>query len=637
MPTPQEVFKLCKQGRLDEALEAGRACLAENPTDEWAKKALGWTLYKLAYKRLDENDIEAARALVEEIDEIAFLEEDEILGPKMRTLRDRLAPGGRLWVQANQAEKAGNLDEAIRLYHEALAKFPDNDRLKLSCGWAIRKKLRSLVRTESPPLRRIDRLVRQFALLDLPRKELVSRLVLDDVTRLANRYESFFGFATRWFGLENLPDEDYHSTHKNGKVYQGRAMRVIKAVAKAAMKQDKPEEVLAVIPFIDKAIKFADDDFWLKYYKGKLFLKAKQYEEARRFLLPVVRAKCSESWAWFILAHTYMNTDPEKAIACLCRAIEEQKDELYLTNVRLELAKLLANQGETGPASYELIQVRDFKETAGLKLPSELVTLMKADWFDPSAVPPSNQPTYDAYAPIAESILIEGLPTYRAIVLEHQEKSDKGPARSFIAVQIEPGQKKKIAVKGMHTLFKLPPGTPITVVADVSDRVTVLKWDKREADTWDLLEGKIGVVEHINLKKRVSLVVTDPASNALLYHDLCAEAASWSAGTVLAVRTVPTKPGRPHRVVTATPSHETPPPTICKQVKGRFTVPEMMARERPYGPYDYGFVDNIYVPHELIASTDQLMDMDEVEITAVASGKGDGKWRAVCLRRIEQE
>ena len=205
----QNVFQLRKEGKLDEALVAGRACLAESPQDEWSQRALGWVLHSLAERAITSGDSEGARSYSAELDGLSSMERDEMLGPKMRALRDRVSPGGHLLVQAERAEEGGRLGEAVRLYKQVLRQDPSNDRIKVKCGWVIRKQIKPLVNDDDPPIPRIDQLVREFARLDPPRSELVSRLVLRDVTRVAERYRSYLAFATKWFGLENLPEEDY--------------------------------------------------------------------------------------------------------------------------------------------------------------------------------------------------------------------------------------------------------------------------------------------------------------------------------------------------------------------------------------------------------------------------------------------
>ena len=343
----QDVFQLRKDGKFDEALAAGRQCLAQSPADEWAQRALGWVLHSLAVRALGHGDAEAARAYSVELDGLSAMETDEMLGPKMRGLRDQVSSGGHYLVKAREAEEKGRFDEAVRLYQQALEEDPSNDRVKVSCGWAIRNQLKEAVRREPCDIRRVDSLVRQFARLDPPRAELVSQLVLSDLASVADRYEPFFGFATRWFGLAHLADSEYMPVRKastigsralskrlheagksfgNSTSYPGLGTKVVKAVAKSAIKKANPEEALAILPFLDKAIRYAEEDFWLTYHKGKLLLRGEKPEAAREFLLPIVRAKRTDSWAWAILAHTYSNDEAQKAIACLCKAVEVERD-----------------------------------------------------------------------------------------------------------------------------------------------------------------------------------------------------------------------------------------------------------------------------------------------------------------------
>ena len=378
-----------------------------------------------------------------------------------------------------------------------------------------------------------------------------------------------------------------------------------------------------------------DPDYrWWTYYKGKLLLKGGRPAAARELLLPVVRAKRTESWAWSVLAQTYATEEPEKAIACLCQAVEVEDKDLYLSNIRMELATLLAARGENEAARYEVDAVRRFKERAGQRMPSDLNELLSADWFDESSLPETNQRTYDKYSPVAESILVDGLPSRRALVVRQQEQSEHGPARTFVSIEVEDGHRVEAVVKRMVDMRTLPHGRAISVVADLAaDPMTVLSWDLRENEDWDLIPVEIGVVEHVNAKKNVSRVVLGPRKDALLYHDLCFEASGWAPGSALAVRAVPSKPGRPLRAVSARTTEEIPPASIVREIEGRFEVPSRLLEEDPFGPWSYGFVNNVYVHRRLISKAEGLEDGDPVKIMAVSSGKGDNKWSAVRLSR----
>jgi hypothetical protein len=45
-----------------------------------------------------------------------------------------------------------------------------------------------------------------------------------------------------------------------------------------------------------------DYHLWLRYHKGKLLLLDERYKQARDYIIPIVRKKINESWAWHILA-----------------------------------------------------------------------------------------------------------------------------------------------------------------------------------------------------------------------------------------------------------------------------------------------------------------------------------------------
>ena len=50
MPTVRDITTMCKAGQVQEAYELALANMAENPSDAWAQRGVGWALYYLIRK-----------------------------------------------------------------------------------------------------------------------------------------------------------------------------------------------------------------------------------------------------------------------------------------------------------------------------------------------------------------------------------------------------------------------------------------------------------------------------------------------------------------------------------------------------------------------------------------------------------
>ncbi|MCV5761896.1 tetratricopeptide repeat protein, partial [Escherichia coli] len=67
-----------------------------------------------------------------------------------------------------------------------------------------------------------------------------------------------------------------------------------------------------VMAFINQTREQASDTknmMWLDYDQAKCLVVAGQYDQARELILPILRKKQKESWAWGALAATYSKQD----------------------------------------------------------------------------------------------------------------------------------------------------------------------------------------------------------------------------------------------------------------------------------------------------------------------------------------
>ena len=99
----------------------------------------------------------------------------------------------------------------------------------------------------------------------------------------------------------------------------------------------KQKEWLAwVIQFIEDVYQIFPDEEWGDYRIAKLLLWSERLEEARAYVLNVVRQKTSEFWAWDLMAEVF----PEMSKSCLARALCCKADERYTKKI-IKRAKLI--------------------------------------------------------------------------------------------------------------------------------------------------------------------------------------------------------------------------------------------------------------------------------------------------------
>ena len=124
---------------------------------------------------------------------------------------------------------------------------------------------------------------------------------------------------------------------------------------------------------------------WLDYDQAKCLVIAKRYEEARELVIPLLKKKQRESWAWAALASTYSESDVDAAICLFAHAINcSHEDSFALPSLRW-LAKLLNSKGFNDEASMCVKRAVACYENKGWKVKDNIQSLLSQPWFNQSA------------------------------------------------------------------------------------------------------------------------------------------------------------------------------------------------------------------------------------------------------------
>lgn len=93
------------------------------------------------------------------------------------------------------------------------------------------------------------------------------------------------------------------------------------------------------ISFLEEVYSRYDDDEWSDFRIGKLLIWSKELDRAKERLLPVIRKKQSEFWAWDLLGDLF----PGQRKACVAKALLCEADEIYVKGLKHEAGLLGLN------------------------------------------------------------------------------------------------------------------------------------------------------------------------------------------------------------------------------------------------------------------------------------------------------
>jgi tetratricopeptide (TPR) repeat protein len=627
MATSQHVFALRKEGRLDEALSEARSLLQQDNRNEWNVRALGWVLYDLVEKAVEMGDMDRARTLFQEFESLSIGGDDEALAGAREKCRKQVDERYRVLQEAIKASKEGQRPQALSLFRRAVRDLPESIEAHTGLGWEIQKRIKELCAQEVPEPGAIVSLLREYAQLHVEKPSPLHSVMLAYATKIAERFSKYIEFV-RWWDLSNLRPEDYSPVVFEGGREQGSSLveRVIRALYKAGKRHKTAEDFGWIADFVAQNYERYPQQDWFPYYLGKMFLWAGRPDDARDLVLPVVRRKQDQFWAWDVLGGTYAANSPEKQFSCLCRSLLCDAQEEYLVNVRTELAEMLAARGEYSAAKREVELARASRQEKGWPLPDDLKRLMSTEWYQSADPADTNQQLYEGEGAGADVVLLDGLPWVDAVLVSHQQPSDGRGGRSFIGLGTEDTIYERPAKWGRFPMLRdLSEGTPLRVKLDgQGNESTIVAVEDRDAKAWDIFPSRIGVVSHINVEKGVSHVVLGGRAYCLLFHDRLAGVGELAPGTAVEVKLRVDRRHDKLHAVAGTATDESPSADFFTGFSGSIHL----VRE-------FGFVDDVFVPPNLCGSL-ALSEGDTVVGNAVREWdkkKGRLAWRAVTVKR----
>lgn len=451
---------------------------------------------------------------------------------------------------------------------------------------------------------------------------------------------------------------DFERYHKDGKTYPSLAEKVLISCCKKIEEKNYLDLVDYFILHLDSTIKIYEDNIWLKYHKGKLLLLIKRKEEAKEFIIPVVREKQSESWAWGLLGQAFSEDDIDKSIACLIKGIEVCRDENFITNIRLELTKALIKSSLLPEAKYQLESLINFKKEKGQKLSDEIINYIGQEWFSSTQSSNFNDEIYEEYNIMSLSILFDSLPWIKAIVIGKDDNSEK--VFLLLENKIETNVKFNLNDK----IKNLEIGIPLKVKAgNEIGRITIYAVELREGESWDLIPEEIGIIDDVNYEKNLSHIILNPNKDCILFHDKFEEIKNIPIGSFVKCKTKSIMKDQKLKTIifTCKRTEEIPSNRIYNEFEGVFIDPTRRNNvDYDYDDDDYdekknfpeksskdivcstfGFVNSeqtyysIYV-HKSIVQKNLLIHDDKVKCKVVTSMNKKGKrgWRALSLNKI---
>lgn len=365
MPT-KEITALRKEGKLEEALAMAKAEMEADPTNIWPKRNISWVYYDYIKQHNTPDHF------------------DQFM----------------LWI------------DEIRNLHMPAEELVLFDQV----GWQIGKMVFALMRNEPVDTQQCIRLLESIEPFHFTRPSEGYSFIFSAFHKALKDTNRYIRFAD-WWGFEHFRPEDFQKDKlPNGKEVMALAEQAYIAYARHLLPRHSPmgetyfdrDKAQAFLPRIAYIAESYPQFQYPAYAHAKLLLALGDKEHLLDSLLPFVRRKKNEFWAWEILAEAF--PEEEKRFTCYCRGLSCHSPEEMTISLRQKMAGMLINKQHHAEAKTEILQLIKARSEHGWKIPTQVTQWQSQDWYKNASASKSNADFYKKYIPEAEALLFADKP-----------------------------------------------------------------------------------------------------------------------------------------------------------------------------------------------------------------------------------
>jgi tetratricopeptide (TPR) repeat protein len=507
--------------------------------------------------------------------------------------------------------KAGNLRAAYDLAKMHLEENPDDPRIANAFGWvlfSLAQNARQRAKAE-PALRtrckeQLKNTLKLYYELKLPLPDLLHSLLVGQVVHFEGAEDVLYDLV-KWGGRDAFRREDYMpQPASDGKSYKPLVEQVTSTIAKAALDLDDPTRKQFALDMIDETLNNVrvERPEHFHYRKGQLLAELGRPDEAQAILLPFVRRKQQEYWAWEALGKVAEANEPRLALALYAMASRTCPDEDFRVGVNENLARSAADQGNYPLARWAVDHTVKHREQRGWRLTQGLETLRAAPWYLQTQAEIDPESVLARLSEDAKAVLYADALWVKGSFLQTFEPKP-GRVNAVFAVQ---RHGKSASVVASTKLIDMPddlePGDPIQAQVIHDDEITIHSVKRRSDGTlYDCLDAITGVIDHHNADKSLTSVYVPEDRFVLLHHKDYPAAKDLAPGSGVRVWVCEDKRGfRGYRFEPA----EVEDSAWIQRFTGVVNVHDQ----------GFGFLDEVFVPPPLAQQCD---DYEVVQVLAV--------------------
>lgn len=387
-----------------------------------------------------------------------------------------------------KALRKSDPEAAYQLAKDDLAMDPFDTQLKLSLGWVLFDRIKSMTSPEQ--IENFENLLSEISQLGLGEDGvmlnnqltwLIGKLVFEFTknpdfdprglekvlnltktfyfTRPAKSYsflfkafhkafkdnDDYIGFA-EWWGLENFINDDFKRVAKGDGIqnlsaaeqahitYSEHLLRIAETYHPEELEAHR-EKILKYLFHVSGVIRKNLQFEELRNRVSKLLSLLNQGDDLLENISPFVKKRHKDFWVWSAVAELYEN-DREKRLAFLCKAVLCKVREHRLLKTRIRLVEALIQTGYLPEAKTEIERIYSICRDFGLETPDIIERWTNEDWFIDISSGGNTMSLYKKFSARADEMVFGNIPE-ETIVVDFVNEDKK--VLSFIKPDREQG------------------------------------------------------------------------------------------------------------------------------------------------------------------------------------------------------
>ena len=345
-----------------------------------------------------------------------------------------------------------------------------------------------------------------------------------EILKIADRFMvekdtwRFYIFLKKW-NFENFQKDDWYEEIGDDFKSKPLVKKALKKVFEFIKLPDNREKNFKwILPLYQKTLKVFDGDIWILREYATILNKSGETQEAINIYKNLLLDLKDQSYAWHEFAELLADSNSEIAISMLCKAISIQKDEDFLGDIRIFLAKLLIDVNNLKEAKNELNIYKEHRIAKGWKIAEVYESL--SSHLQEINVTGNNSDFYEGNSELAEEYIYNDIPWKNFLLYDKWENKNQQKVSAFtdlnnIEFIVKTNNFEILAGSSVNTVIQFK------IHYDKTNNKHIALQAQQSTCTYaeltDKALTKLAIVDHVNENKKLFHYVIDSTLDGIVH------------------------------------------------------------------------------------------------------------------------